>query len=109
MIRDRAKHHETLNSHVSVLQCAQDGFRQGQFLGIIPPFVRGLKAPKFKRPSVYDLIVLVVELPLVFGVRVAIVVDRLESVVERINPRLPVPLENKRIGEPAAEIDYADR
>lgn len=78
-------------------------------MGIIPPFVRGLKAPKFERRSVYDLIVLLVELPLVFGVRVAIVVDRLESVIERINPRLPVPLENKGIGEPAAEIDYADR
>ncbi len=73
-IRDRAKHHETLNSHVSVLQCAQDGFRQGQLPGIILPIVRGLKALKFKRRNVCDLIVMVVELPLVVGLGVAIVV-----------------------------------
>lgn len=73
-IRDRAKHHETLNSHVSVLQCAQTASDRGQLPGIILPIVRGLKASKFKRRNVCDLIVMVVELPLVVGLRDAIVV-----------------------------------
>lgn len=77
-------------------------------MGNIPSIVCGLKAPKSKRPDVYDLIVMVVKFALVVCLRVAIVVDRLESVIKRIN-KASRPLGEQEDWGTAAETDYADR